>query len=325
MGLSLLPLIVIAWYSKLKGGILFGLILFPLNSVLAFVSGGDWTVMIRGGAPGTIALVFSGGIVGKMSELSDKLKARNFELQRQQEITMEKENLRLRTETEKAIFIENVALGVGHFLRLPLGAIGSAADGVTRADDKGENNAVVQLIHKNLIWADRMIWNLWDFASEEELSKSEIELKSVVGNVLSKLVIPKGVTIRTGFEDGFKLNVDADKFERVIHNLLTNAIQAFRDGMEIAILAETKGDFAVMMITDSGKGILPKDKEMVLKPFFSTRMRGMGLGLTIAKKVIEVHGGSLHVQSEEFVGTRVTLKIPIKSKALVLLSSQVPH
>lgn len=317
MGLSLLPLIVSAWYSKLKGGILFGFILFPLNTVLAFISGGDWTVMFRGGVPGSLSLILSAAMVGKMSELSDKLKRSNDELQKKQEIIVKKENLRINAEQDKEIFFENVAQSVGHYLRLPLSAIGSAADGVTRAAYNEENHGMVQLIQNNLSWADRMIWNLWDFGVGEELLKSEIHLKTILENVFSMLVVPKGVTVRTSFEDGLKFNVDADRFTRVIYGLLQNAIQAFRDGMEITISADTHEDLAMIMVMDSGKGISAKNKERVFEPFFTTRTRSLGLGLSIAKKVIEAHGGSIHIQSETLVGTTVTLKIPISAGGIM--------
>lgn len=114
----------------------------------------------------------------------------------------------------------------------------------------------------------------------------------------------------------------------VLENLVTNAIKFSPDGAQIQLIALPQGDFVCFRVVDSGVGIPPADQPHVFEPLFSTwdtlhhstgdygfRKRGMGLGLAIAKKFVEMHGGSISFRSETGKGTRFEIRLPVRSVA----------
>lgn len=314
MALSLVPLVVTAQNSKVRGGLLVGTLLFPLNALLLLAIGEDWTIMIRDGAPGSIALIVAGAIVGRMSQLSAQLKARNAELSRQHELVREQTESRIKAERDKSTLTENIARGVGHDLRLPLTAISSTTEALRGLASWEGREKFLDVIDQNLIWADRMIWNLWNLADETELSFSEVEPNSIVQKALSKIGIPPNVTVRTYCRDNLALRVDIGKFEHILSNLLLNAVQAMPDGGELEISTLMEGDAVKVTIRDTGVGIPTDNKNRLFIPFFTTKGRGMGLGLVSSKKVIESHQGTIQIESQKLVGTTVTLRLPRSSR-----------
>ncbi len=81
MGLSFLPLLILSARTNMKVGVLLGFLLLLANTILVTSTGGDWTVIIRGGAPGSAVLILAGGLVGRMKELTSKLEASKNELE----------------------------------------------------------------------------------------------------------------------------------------------------------------------------------------------------------------------------------------------------
>jgi len=130
---------------------------------------------------------------------------------------------------------------------------------------------------------------------------------------------PKGMQrFRVSVSDEISdLFVDARVFRQIIYNLLSNAIKYTPDGGEILINSHLETDgTTVVLIKDNGVGIAPEDIERVQEPFGQGRVHteitheGTGLGLSLSKKLMELQGGSLHIESELGDGTTVTLKFP---------------
>ena len=103
---------------------------------------------------------------------------------------------------------------------------------------------------------------------------------------------------------------DKGRMKIVLRNILTNAIEAIRGKGEIEITA-TKGKAAIMLeIRDSGTGMEKEMLNRIFDPDFSTKDVGTGLGLPIAKKIIEDHGGTIKASSQENKGTKISIKLP---------------
>ena len=113
-----------------------------------------------------------------------------------------------------------------------------------------------------------------------------------------------------------RLDVDADprQMQRVIMNLLLNACQAVGDDGNVWVSAGREDDYAVIEVRDDGCGIPPESIERVFEPFFTTNASGSGLGLPIARNLVEAHRGSLGVKSSPGLGTSVTVHIPIERR-----------
>ncbi len=111
--------------------------------------------------------------------------------------------------------------------------------------------------------------------------------------------------------------------KQVFWNLILNAAQAIGEKGELAVglarkrdgtLPHKSSEWAMVSISDSGKGIAPHEKGKIFEPFYTTKDRGTGLGLSIVHKIIENHNGVITVESEEGKGSTFTLLLPVPSE-----------
>ena len=102
--------------------------------------------------------------------------------------------------------------------------------------------------------------------------------------------------------------------KRVFTNIITNAIDAMPEGGKLIITSRKRDDTLEFAFTDTGKGIPDEIKEKIWTPLFTTKSKGMGLGLAICKRMIEAHGGSISVESTVGKGIIFTIKIPLKKE-----------
>ena len=104
--------------------------------------------------------------------------------------------------------------------------------------------------------------------------------------------------------------VDEQAIRQALLNILINAQQAMPDGGTLRVVSAPQGGEARITISDTGIGIAPEDVDRILRPFFSTRARGSGLGLSITQRIVRAHGGSLTFQSDPATGTVFTIHLP---------------
>jgi signal transduction histidine kinase len=108
--------------------------------------------------------------------------------------------------------------------------------------------------------------------------------------------------------------LDAESFRAALVNLLLNAKQAMLDGGQLVVRTTAAGDKAVVHLIDTGCGIDEQTAAHMFEAFFSTKPGGSGLGLPTTTKIIEAHGGRIHVQSEVGHGTQFTLELPAPAR-----------
>jgi signal transduction histidine kinase len=107
------------------------------------------------------------------------------------------------------------------------------------------------------------------------------------------------------------LELDADQFQQVFHNLLRNAYQAIPGkGGRIDIRSRATDYEVELSIADNGTGISPESMGALFEPFHSTKESGTGLGLLIVRRIVREHGGEIELHGEQGLGTRVTIHLP---------------
>lgn len=111
--------------------------------------------------------------------------------------------------------------------------------------------------------------------------------------------------------DPLLCEVDENLLNQALLNLIMNAREAMPDGGRLTIETKRVADRAIISITDSGVGIAPEHRDRVLKPFYSTKRTGTGLGLSVTRRIIQEHGGVLSFESEPGVGTTFTVDLPL--------------
>jgi len=104
--------------------------------------------------------------------------------------------------------------------------------------------------------------------------------------------------------------VDADQIRQVFVNIILNALQAMTEGGRLNIRARRRGEFVEVEFADTGCGIPRIVINKIFDPLFTTKAKGIGLGLSVCKSILERHGGDIRVESEEEKGTTSTVSLP---------------
>lgn len=122
-----------------------------------------------------------------------------------------------------------------------------------------------------------------------------------------------------------KLDLDPTQIKQALYNVIRNAYQALdQNNGEIAIRSHTNDYEVTLSIADNGTGFSPESMGAMFEPFRTTKTEGTGLGMLIVRRILREHGGELEVESEEHVGTKVTLYFPRSDKKVRLLEKSIP-
>lgn len=231
-------------------------------------------------------------------------------------------NEQLNTATQsKLVFFTNVS----HDLRTPLTLIAEPVEQLVKAENlTPQQNVLMKIANKNIKILQRLINQILDFRKYEngklDVNLSEVCFSSLVIDwaeafhaIARKRDIKLSVDIR--LTDDFLLAIDPEKIERVFFNLMSNAFKYTPDNGRITFAAETVNDNLVFSVEDSGKGISEKDLGNIFDCFYQVdkvHSNGSGIGLSLAKAFVELHGGSITVGSKLGEGSKFTVTIPVK-------------
>jgi signal transduction histidine kinase len=105
---------------------------------------------------------------------------------------------------------------------------------------------------------------------------------------------------------------DSDQMHQVMLNLLLNAVQAIDGAGTVRIVMHAEKNRALISVTDSGRGISPEHLPFIFRPFYTTKGNGTGLGLSLARRIVEDHRGRIEVDSELGHGTEFLITLPIR-------------
>lgn len=214
---------------------------------------------------------------------------------------------------ERLAAIGQLASAVGHELRNPLGVLSNVvyllATKLGREDpwlDRQLRTAEREVGAATLIVSD-----LLEFARPREPIFGEVDLPTLVDEVLSVVPTPTGVQLaRRWPEDLPALRADRDQLRQVLLNLVTNAYDAMEDGGLLALEAERRGEGVLLTVGDTGTGIDAETRARLFEPFFTTKAKGIGLGLAVAHRIVEAHGGAIDVKSQPGSGAAFRLTLP---------------
>ena len=255
-------------------------------------------------------------------ELELRVKERTAELvkaneQLKQEIVeREQAEERLRR-VERLATIGEFSSGVAHELRQPLGVISNSAYflGMKLKDIADEKvNRHLAILDKEVKRANRLITDLLEFARMPVPTLNECDINQVVEEALSSVDIPPNVEVKKELKGDFpKIHADFNQIQRTCLNIIANAILAMPGSGSLKIKTEEdkeEGNIEIS-IADTGEGIPEENMEKIFEPLFTTKPRGVGLGLSLCKKYVEAHGGKIEVESEVGKGSTFTVKLPV--------------
>jgi signal transduction histidine kinase len=222
----------------------------------------------------------------------------------------------------KKVAWAEMAQKVAHEIKNPLTPIQLSAEHILRVyDDKSGD--FEKALRESASYIISEVENLRRIAQEflelsrvTSLTKEVFDLREAIVEVVSpyRKVISERIRFREVFEgEKFPVEADKSKIKIVFRNIFINAIEAIRGRGEIEIRLRTEKEKLVLVIRDSGIGMAKDLVEKIFDPYFSTKDVGTGLGLPIAKKIVEDHGGTIRVESEVQKGTVITISLPRKN------------
>ncbi|MFI5294124.1 MAG: PAS domain-containing protein [Thermodesulfovibrionales bacterium] len=238
---------------------------------------------------------------------------------------------------EKLSTLGQLAGSVSHELRNPLGVMSNAIY-YLKTIMSGADETVkeyLNIIKSEIDISERIITDLLDFTRTRTSQTNMVAVDDLITQSIGECKVPQCISLRVEIPDTLPaVKVDPLQMGQVFQNLVTNAVQAMPNGGELCIsarLADNVGgalrgspvsgdhtgsplqkdtDFIEISVTDTGEGISPENMKKLFQPLFTTKARGIGLGLTVVKNLTEANGGRLEVKSESGKGTAFTVILP---------------
>jgi len=213
--------------------------------------------------------------------------------------------------------IGRLTAGVGHEVKNPINAIVVHLE--LLKNKLGENQAPatrhLDVIDAEIHRLDRVVQTLVDFSRPVELRLQEQDLRTVIGDVLAladEELSTRNVKLEGRLPDHPLIaNVDADLLKQAAINVILNGAQSMPNGGRLRVTLEDDRKMAVVRIADEGTGIPPEIREKIFDLYFTTKSGGSGIGLAMTYRILQLHHGSIDVQSKVGRGTEFSLRIPL--------------
>lgn len=275
-------------------------------------------------------------LIDSFNQMAEDLGARTGELLDAQEELVRKEKLAI---------LGQLSGSVGHELRNPLGVMSNAVYflNMVLVDADETTKEYLGIIKYEIDNSLRIISDLLDFARTKPAQRQLVTVQELVRQSLERCSIPDQVTVTIEIPEALpRLHIDPPQMGQVLMNLITNGVQAMSNSGALCIaarpVAKVEGaaawsgsqltgeeageslpesaDLLAITVTDSGAGITSEHRKKLFQPLFTTKAKGIGLGLVVCKNLVEANGGQIDVESELGQGTTFTVTLPAESARL---------
>jgi PAS domain S-box-containing protein len=221
---------------------------------------------------------------------------------------------------------EELIANVTHELRTPITICKGAIELAMRENDRENRRKILSIALSAMNRQNHIVGNLMTSA---QLDKGKLKLKIATMDLKPLLLMPlreitpiavkKGIKIETSIPEGLpQVRADREKIKHAVYNLLENAVKFNRKGGKVFVKAGKRGREVVVCIGDTGIGIPRKDVDRIFNRFYQVdasmnrRYGGVGLGLAVARTIIELHGGRIWAASKKQRGSRFYFTLPIE-------------
>ncbi|MBU0672562.1 MAG: hypothetical protein KJ732_06015 [Candidatus Margulisbacteria bacterium] len=221
-------------------------------------------------------------------------------------------------QADKVSALGTLAAGMAHEIKNPLASIRAMTQILPEnLNDKEFLKDYNEMIPRQLERINRIVENLLKVGKTAKLERLEVDINSIIREAVelnASLCKKQEIEIALNLNPLPKIIADPEQLQLVFTNLILNAVQAMPDEGKLAISSSMSIERIVVQVADNGSGI-PADKlDDIFDPFFSLKEKGTGLGLFTAYRIIQEHGGSIEVASQQGKGTKFTIWLPIKPK-----------
>lgn len=251
--------------------------------------------------------------------LAQEVSERTSELRDAQEQLVRQERLAL---------MGQLAGSIGHELRNPLGVILNAVyflKMVAQKDTSDKVKEYLTIIENEARTSDKIVTDLLDFTRLKSIDRETVSVSDLISETLERFPVPPSVEVVLEIPPDLpKIYVDSQHMIQILRNLTVNASQAMASKIiaglttgvsttgKLTLSANVHDEMVRLNIQDTGVGIPPENLPKLFEPLFTTKIKGIGLGLAVSKKLIEANGGRIEVRSEAGVGSTFTIWMPVK-------------
>jgi len=220
--------------------------------------------------------------------------------------------------SERLAFTGRIAASIAHEIRNPLSNVSMSVQQLRDAFSQKDNPWArhVDIIIRNTERINFLITELLNCARPPKLNIQPHNIHEILDGILESMktkLASQHINVHKRFYRGLSIiNVDNEQINRVFSNVMLNALEAMSGGGRMHITTGIEGQFFVVKVQDTGKGIQEEDIIRIFDPFFSTKSSGIGLGLSMTYGIVVSHGGTIGVESEWKRGTVFTISLPRK-------------
>jgi signal transduction histidine kinase len=250
----------------------------------------------------------------RFNEMLEQIRQRDMQLN--VEIHERKRAQEELVRSEKLSMLGLIAGGMGNELRNPLGVMNNAVFYLKSIMPDADENVreYLNIIKQEIDNSLQIISDLHDFSRLKPPAISSISAPELVKQCLEKCSIPENVTVKLDLPATLpSVMADSLQMGKILQNIITNAVQAMPDGGALRIAArQPDADYMEISIADTGEGISAENLSKLFEPLFTTRSRGIGLGLALSKKYAEANGSRIEVESELGKGATFSILLPVE-------------
>ncbi|MCW4030134.1 MAG: PAS domain S-box protein [Candidatus Bathyarchaeota archaeon] len=229
------------------------------------------------------------------------------------------ERTRQLQEKERLAAIGATAGMVGHDIRNPLQAIVSevyllrdALSNLPEGPTKSEVDESLDGIDQNISYINKIVLDLQDYSKALYPEYTRLDISELMSSIINDMCIPNNIDVVISSNTFIKISTDPTYIKRVLTNLINNAIQAMPTGGVLDLATYRRGNSVIIIVADTGVGIPEEIKSKVFSPMTTTKSKGQGLGLAVAKRLVEALNGKISFESVEGKGTKFKIVLPNK-------------
>ena len=281
----------------------------------------DWTLQpVVDGAGKVDGLVFSLVEMTERKKIQSKLEENALLLEEYANQMEELANERAKqlSRAERMATIGQTAGMVGHDIRNPLQAMAGelylAKEEIEALPDNESKKNLqenVLNIEQNLFYIDKIVADLQDYTKPLRPNREKINVERAIEEALLIVAIPSNLQVHISTKECPQFPADLSMLKRVLINLIQNAVQAMPNGGTLRVNATCKDKLVTISIQDTGEGIPEEIKDKVFTPLFTTKSKGQGFGLAVAKRLIEAQNGKITFDTQKGKGTTFMVQLPL--------------
>jgi PAS domain S-box-containing protein len=219
--------------------------------------------------------------------------------------------------SERLSALARITTGVAHEVKNPLNSMRLWLETLKESlpKDHEASTQAVRILDSEIDRLDRVVKRFLDFTKPVEMRIDDVDLAPLLSNVIEVArpeIDRSKVIVEMRLADGVPpLRGDGELLRQAMLNLVLNAVEAMPAGGRLLISLERRADDAVIMVSDTGKGIPPEHRSRIFQLFYTTRKGGSGLGLATTFRIVQLHNGSIDFVSEVGRGTAFRVELPL--------------